>query len=65
MNTEQQLAILDEVNDKLKDFHAEILACSDIAMKLDALNPTLPGAFTGTPSERIRRQLVALNIIQP
>lgn len=38
---------------------ADFQKCYDIAMRLDAGNPTLPGAFTGSVSERIYRQLAA------
>jgi hypothetical protein len=41
----------------------EVEKCFNIAQKLDALNPELPGAFTGTPSLRIERQLYALGIL--
>jgi len=32
----------------------------EIAVRLDTLNPELRGAFTGTPTERIERQVEAL-----
>lgn len=38
--------------------------CADIAQRLDALNPTLPGAFTGTVADRIQRQLMAQGVLQ-
>ena len=41
----------------------ELEKCFKIAQKLDALNPELPRAFTGTPSERIERQLYTLGIL--
>ena len=41
----------------------EVQQCFDIAQRLDMQNPTIPNAFTGTPSERIKRQLIALGII--
>ena len=47
----------------LNSFQEEIEKCFNIAQKLDALNPELAGAFTGTPSERIERQLYALGIL--
>ena len=44
-------------------FQKEVKKCSDIAQRLDALNPELARAFTGTPSERIERQLYSLGIL--
>lgn len=41
----------------------EVKKCFDIAQRLDALNPELASAFTGTPSERIERQLYSLGIL--
>mgnify|MGYP001766173824 CR=1 FL=1 len=38
-------------------YREEVEACFQIAQKLDANNPDLPGAFTGPPSERIKRQI--------
>lgn len=38
--------------------------CSKIALKLEVMNPEIPGAFTGTPSQRIKRQLEALGILE-
>ena len=55
--TEEELQLL-------KVYQKEIEKCWEIAQKLDALNPELPGAFTGDPSERIERQLYALGIFQ-
>jgi hypothetical protein len=49
--------ILKQYFESHDDIHHELCACSDIALRLDALNPTIPNAFTGTPSERIKRQL--------
>jgi hypothetical protein len=43
-----------------EDLRKEVERCFDIAQVLDAMNPTLPGAFTGTPSERIQRQMDAM-----
>ena len=40
----------------------ELYKCDAIALKLDKENPTLPGAFTGTQSERIARQLQARGV---
>jgi hypothetical protein len=53
-----------EQQELLNDFQEEIEKCFSIAQKLDALNPELAGAFTGTPSERIERQLYALGILK-
>lgn len=51
----------------LKEDYKEVLEelerCFDLAQRLDALNPELPGAFTGTPGQRIERQLYALGIL--
>ena len=46
-----------------QEFLEEIEKCFNIAQKLDALNPELPGAFTGSPSLRIERQLYSLGIL--
>ena len=53
----------DEEKELLGRFQQEVIKCFEIAQKLDALNPELTGAFTGTPSERIERQLYALGIL--
>lgn len=42
-----------------ESYRNERLACWGIAQRLDAFNPELLGAFTGLPSERIKRQLDA------
>jgi hypothetical protein len=47
----------------LNHYQDEVDKCWNIAQKLDTLNPELVGAFTGTPSERIERQLYALGIL--
>lgn len=47
----------------LAQLRAEVEKCYKIANILDSLNPTLEGAFTGTPSERIERQLISHKII--
>jgi hypothetical protein len=52
-----------EQQELLNSFQEEIEKCFDIAQKLDTLNPELVRAFTGTPSERIERQLYALGIL--
>ena len=54
----------DEQQELLNSFQEEVEKCFKIAQKLDALNPELVGAFTGTPSERIERQLYALGILE-
>ena len=53
----------DEEKELLGRFQQEVIRCFEIAQKLDALNPELPCAFTGTPSERIERQLYVLGIL--
>lgn len=52
-----------EEQELLNSFQQEVEKCFNIAQKLDALNPELVGAFSGTPSERIERQLYALGIM--
>jgi hypothetical protein len=47
----------------LKDYQEELEKCFQLAQRLDALNPELVGAFTGSPSHRIERQLYALGIL--
>lgn len=51
------LLVYQEIIFRLDGVHKELCECSDIALRLDSLNPELPSAFIGTPSERIRRQL--------
>ena len=53
----------EEEQELLNDYQQEVEKCWNIAQKLDALNPELIGAFTGTPSERIERQLYVLGIL--
>ena len=53
-----------EQQELLKDYQKEVEKCWELAQKLDTLNPELVGAFTGTPSERIERQLYALGILE-
>jgi hypothetical protein len=48
----------------LKDYQEEIEKCFQLAQRLDALNPELVGAFTGTPSQRIERQLYTLGVLK-
>lgn len=55
-------SITKEHFDLLRAFQAENKKCYDIANRLDAFNPEIPGAFTGTPSDRILRQITAQNI---
>ena len=69
--TEEQLKELElqiqkhkEQQELLNSFQQEVEKCFNIAQKLDALNPELVGAFRGTPSERIERQLYALGILK-
>jgi hypothetical protein len=53
----------DEQQELLNSYQQEVTKCFDIAQRLDALNPELARAFTGTPSERIERQLYSLGIL--
>jgi hypothetical protein len=52
-----------QLREDYKEVLEEIERCFDLALRLDALNPELPGAFTGTPGQRIERQLYALGIL--
>lgn len=52
-----------EQEELLRAYQEELERCFDLAQRLDALNPELPGAFTGTPGQRIERQLYALGIL--
>jgi hypothetical protein len=54
----------DEEQQLLIDYQEEIEKCFSIAQKLDALYPKLPCAFTGTPSERIKRHLYLHGILK-
>ena len=47
------------------DYQEELEKCYYLANDLDNLNPDLKGAYMGTPSERILRQLQHLNINLP
>jgi hypothetical protein len=49
-NEEQQM---------MDELRREVERCFDLAQRLDAFNPELVGSFTGTPSERLERQLRA------
>jgi len=53
-----------EQEELLKEYQQEIEKCWELAQRLDALNPELVGAFTGSPSERIERQLYTLGILE-
>ena len=53
-----------EEQELLNSFQEELEKCFQIAQRLDALNPELEGAFTGSPSLRIERQLYALGILE-
>jgi hypothetical protein len=57
------MLMTDEQQELLNSYQEEIEKCFKIAQKLDALNPELPCTFTGSPSERIERQLYALGIL--
>lgn len=52
----------EEEREMLKAYQEEMGKIHDIAQRLDSFNPEIPKAFTGTPSERIIRQLSALDI---
>jgi hypothetical protein len=52
------------LKEDIKELQEEIEKCWELAQQLDALNPDLAGAFTGSPSERIERQLYALGILE-
>ena len=47
----------------LAESNKEVAKCYEIAQILDSLNPELIGAWQGTPSERIMRQLFHLEIL--
>ena len=52
--------LAEEHTDAANEMRKEVERCFYIAQVLDAMNPTLEGAFTGTPSARIQRQLDAM-----
>jgi hypothetical protein len=52
-----------EQEELIKAVQEELEKCFDLAQRLDALNPELAGAFTGSPSQRIERQLYSLGIL--
>jgi Asp-tRNA(Asn)/Glu-tRNA(Gln) amidotransferase C subunit len=60
----QKLPSMTEQEELLKKYQEELEKCFDLAQQLDALNPDLAGTFTGTPSERIERQLYALGVLK-
>ena len=64
LSADQKLPSMTEQEELLKNYQEEIEKCFQLAQRLDALNPDLAGAFTGTPSERIERQLIALGILE-
>ena len=51
---------LEQAHEVMDDF----CKLSDLALRVDASNPTLPGAFTGTVSERLTRQFDYLSETQ-
>jgi len=54
----------DEEQELLSSYQQEIEMCFKISQKLDSINPEFVGSFTGSPSERIERQLYALGIFK-
>lgn len=50
----------DEEKALLESYQKEVEQCWQLAQLLDAMDPDVPKAFTGTPSERIRRQIEKL-----
>lgn len=61
--TDEDLQILKNYQEEFKKrCEEDIEKCWEIADKLDALNPKLPGSYTGFPSERIERHLYTLGI---
>jgi len=56
------VAEIAEMRRMLDDYQQECAACFDLAHQLDTDNPELAGAFAGTPSDRIKRQLVARGV---
>ena len=49
-----------EDKEVLQLYQRELEKCFILAQKLDNMNPSIPGAFTGSPSERIERQMLSL-----
>jgi hypothetical protein len=62
MTEQEQEEILKAYQEEIDQ--EEIEKCWELAQKLDYLNPELTGAFTGTPSKRIERQLYALGVLK-
>ena len=56
------VAEIAEMKRMLDEYQNECAACFALAQRLDGDNPELVGAFAGTPSERIKRQLVARGV---
>lgn len=56
------VAEIAEMRRMLEEYQRECAACFALAQRLDADNPDLAGAFSGTPSERIKRQLAARGV---
>lgn len=50
-------------NSICSEIDEELQKCYQLAQILDVIHPTTPGAFGGTPSDRIIRQLVQLGIL--
>ena len=49
-----------EEKEMIQLYKRELEKCFILAQKLDKLNPDILGAFTGSPSERIERQMLHL-----
>jgi transcriptional regulator GlxA family with amidase domain len=69
MNVNELLHELNNMNNKMTEllnmveqYQQEMIKVHEVAQRLDVSNPTLPLAFTGTPSERITRQLKHIGI---
>jgi hypothetical protein len=63
--TDEQQELITSIYHHLHTYYKEeVNKCWDIAQKLDTLNPELEGAFTGSPSLRIERQLYAIGILE-
>lgn len=50
----------EEEKDYFTAYRIEYQDCGRIALELDTMFPDTPNAFYGTPSERIKRQLVEI-----
>jgi hypothetical protein len=64
LTADQKLPSMTEQEELLKTYQEEVEKCFNLAQLLDALNPDLAGSFTGTPSERLERQLYALGVLE-